>query len=499
MAVKGDVTYTAQFTEASNKVSVTFYDDDGETVLGVAVVEIGGAAAYPNELPTKESTGSTTYTFDKWVTEKGGSTEVDLNSVTENINVYASYKTAARKYTVTFCDWDGTVFETQEVEHGKNAVSPGNPEREGYRFTGWDKSLNNITEDTTFIATYVKQYEVKFVDYNGTVVDVCYVDAGGTATVTEGLSLQRMNYRFIGWDKELINIHSDTVVNAVYVRQYTVEFVNYDGTVIDKQVVDAGANANKPTITPERTGHTFAGWEGDYSDVNSDITIVASFTLNTYSITFLMPDYLEIDNYVIDVQEVKYGFYATTPASLKEIYFDDLDLKGYRFAGWDKSIDLVESDMTVTAIYEEITDPILYMESCTIKRGETSAVIYLYLCNQPSIYGINFEINYDGKLSLTEDSLDVQSNFNEVNKYTVTLNKPDFEGEVGEVGFAWSKGTGVSTSDGYFGVIALEFEMDKRIAVGEYLVEILEGAYFVDEDMSKVQPIIISGSIIVEK
>ena len=60
------------------------------------------------------------------------------------------------KYSVTFCDYDGTVLDTQVVRAGENATAPQTPEREGYTFAGWDKDFTNVTANLTVTATYTK-------------------------------------------------------------------------------------------------------------------------------------------------------------------------------------------------------------------------------------------------------------------------------------------------------------------------------------------------------
>lgn len=60
------------------------------------------------------------------------------------------------KYTVTFLDYDGAVLSTQQVEEGSFATAPEASEREGYTFTGWDKSLENILADTVITAVYTE-------------------------------------------------------------------------------------------------------------------------------------------------------------------------------------------------------------------------------------------------------------------------------------------------------------------------------------------------------
>ena len=59
-----------------------------------------------------------------------------------------------KTYTVTFKDWDGTTLKTQTVEEGTSATAPSNPTRDGYLFTGWDITFNNVTSDLTVTAQY---------------------------------------------------------------------------------------------------------------------------------------------------------------------------------------------------------------------------------------------------------------------------------------------------------------------------------------------------------
>jgi Synergist-CTERM protein sorting domain-containing protein len=60
-------------------------------------------------------------------------------------------------HNVKFVDWDGTVIEEMPVEFGKAASAPEDPEREGHVFTGWDKDFTNITGDLTVTAEYERK------------------------------------------------------------------------------------------------------------------------------------------------------------------------------------------------------------------------------------------------------------------------------------------------------------------------------------------------------
>lgn len=86
------------------------------------------------------------YTFDHWNPE--------LAPATEDATYEAVYKQTLRKYTVTFQNWNQTTIQSQEVEYGKTAVAPADPQREGYTFTGWDRDFSNIQTDLTVTALF---------------------------------------------------------------------------------------------------------------------------------------------------------------------------------------------------------------------------------------------------------------------------------------------------------------------------------------------------------
>lgn len=60
-------------------------------------------------------------------------------------------------YTVKFLNDDGSqIGETQEVEEGKSAIAPENPEKEGYTFTGWNKDFSKVTSNMEVTAIFKK-------------------------------------------------------------------------------------------------------------------------------------------------------------------------------------------------------------------------------------------------------------------------------------------------------------------------------------------------------
>lgn len=72
------------------------------------------------------------------------------------------------------------------------------------------------------------------------------------------------------------------------VRAFTVVFKDYDGTVLSTQLVPLGEDAVLPEA-PERSGYSFVGWLGDYTNVRSDLVITAQYKENTDPIIFIEP------------------------------------------------------------------------------------------------------------------------------------------------------------------------------------------------------------------
>ena len=320
--VTSDLTVTAQY--AINVFTVTFVDYN-DAVLKTQKVEWGKAATAPSD-PTREG-----YTFKGW--------DKDFSTITADLTVKAQY--TINVYTVTFLDKDGNTLKTEKVEYGKAATAPEAPVVEGWTFAGWDKAFNVVKSDLTVQATYTKNpvYTVTFVDWDGSTIAEVKVEEGKSAVKPDDPI--REGYTFTGWDKSFDNVTSDLTVTAQYaINTYTVTFVDYNDAVLKTEKVEWGKSATAPA-DPKREGYTFKGWDKDFSNITADLTVKAQYTINVYTVTFL-----DKDGKTIKVEKVEHGKAATAPEAPV--------VEGYTFIGWDKSFDNVTSDLTVTALYEEI-------------------------------------------------------------------------------------------------------------------------------------------------
>lgn len=155
--ITSDIVLFAVYRDSSTPVKQTFtvtFNTDGGSSVSDQTVEKGNKVVKPAN-PTKEG-----YTFDCWTI---GFLEFNFNTaINQNITLTARWtrnadpSTPVVKHTVKFIDWDGRIIAIQLVDNGSNAVAPASPAREGYTFTGWDKSLNNVTSDMEVKAQYTK-------------------------------------------------------------------------------------------------------------------------------------------------------------------------------------------------------------------------------------------------------------------------------------------------------------------------------------------------------
>ena len=485
-AVVGNVVYEAQFVSADNRYTVTFYSENGEVILGVAVVQAGADAVYPNATPEKPSTANESYTFDKWVDAKGGSTEAVLKGINANKSVYAKFKAEDRLYTVTFIDWNGEVISTDAVKLGASANAPADPYRSGYRFDKWSTAINNITSDTEVYATYVRTYTVRFVDYDGSVLSISVVNKG--ESVTAPTTPTRKNYTFVGWSTSTDNVLSDITARAEYRRHYYVTFVDWDGTVISSSIVEPGEDAVAPQI-PVHEGYAFVSWSGSYKNVNGDITVSATYKINTYTVTFTDPDGTVISK----LDDVPYGSVVSAPATVNT-YFDWRSTKCYEFTGWrnwDPS-QPIYGDITVVAEYsKQIEGPIIAIETKSLENGKNQVKISVYLCGDvDEIYGINLKIKYSEALTLSDKSISVSE---KLSGYEAQLDTAKCTYD-----FSWANGQSIDVGD-RIKLFELTFTVDSYTAAGEYLIELMPGTYIISQDLSKQIPLAVIGKVTIEE
>lgn len=177
---------------------------------------------------------------------------------------------------------------------------------------------------------------------------------------------------------------------------YSVTFTDWDGTVLSTQQVLHGSAATAPA-NPTREGYTFNGWSTDFSNVTSDLTVIAQYSINTYTVTFK-----DWDGTTLKVQTVNHGSAATAPANPTR--------EGYTFVGWDKPFDCITADTVVTAVYEqdEIPENAVRFEIETVRAQPGGSVsVDFNIDGEYEGHTITAYIHYDPtKLTLAQGGLE---------------------------------------------------------------------------------------------
>lgn len=247
-------------------------------------------------------------------------------------------------HTVTIIvDGEETI---QEVIHGGNAVKPDDPNIEGLEFIGWDGSFDNITEDRIITAQFNEFTSDTPNSQNMHTVTVVIGNRSNTIQVEHGKSanlpttLNVEGYVFKGWDKDFTSITADTVITAVLepAGTHTVTFV-VENKEFQVQVQHGGSAVPPYIPSTDSNGNRFIGWDKELGNIVMDTTFTAVFATNEYhNVTFI------IDGQFYTVMTVD-GATAEPP------FWPITDSNGNRFIGWDKSLDNITSDITITAYY----------------------------------------------------------------------------------------------------------------------------------------------------
>ena len=312
---------------------VEFVDYNGKALMNPQHIP-DGESAYSPLKPVRE--GHTFIGWDKsrfWIHKDTKLTsryrEGEHKTYTQNYYGYRNNKATEQ------------ILKEEIVVEGEDGVPPEPEEIEGYTFAGWDRNIlyTSVYRSQNIKALYYKgKYrtrKVEFVDYNGkALLNPQYVVDGGSAV--SPLKPVREGYTFIGWDKENYRISSPLKIQALYKEGiYLTCPVSFYGKItgnpswqlLKTEYVPVGDDAHPPKL-PVNAGYTFREWSGQITGIQTAQNVYAQYNINTetettYTVRFWCR------GEVIKTEEVAIGGNATPPSVP--------GLKGYSFAGWDKS------------------------------------------------------------------------------------------------------------------------------------------------------------------
>ena len=255
-------------------------------------------------------------------------------------------------------DKDGTfhTLTTQQIESGKAAVAPAAPEKDGYRFIGWDKDFSNVTADMEVTAQYSEigakiKYQISYQYTDGTVAAqpwVAELEKGVTYenTITspqlEGFSVDQSTVTFSG------KVETDQTITVTYTgtaTTYTVKHLlqNTDGKTYTEDASETiDGTTGTTTVAAARAYKGFTSQEVNQAKVNADGSTVVEikYDRNSYRLTWNTDG----GSYV-EPSDILYGASITLPKEPTKL--------GYTFKGWANCpATMPAEDTTVTAKWE---------------------------------------------------------------------------------------------------------------------------------------------------
>ena len=329
-----NVDYTLNYASSNRLYTVQFYNGDewyGDTY------EYGATPEFTGPTPTMEPDESCEEYAFRWRSydPDTGDDVYGVFQVTGDRYYFADFNCVKRvTFTVKYLDYNGDVLVSTEVPYGEHVdywdFFDMNPHRNStakyeYYFTGWTPDpydMYDVTEPATYTATYdstIRSYPVRFVDYDGSVIEVDWDESREYDYGTLFSSIETpedpsrdtedgVEYTFAGWIPALDDQDSVTgpvTFMASYTssgNMYTVAFMN--GT----EVLQIGSFAQgvlpvyEGEVPEKYSGesvpytYTFTGWDKDIVPVSGDVVYNAVFTatLKTFEVVFLNDDGTEL-------------------------------------------------------------------------------------------------------------------------------------------------------------------------------------------------------------
>ena len=236
--------------------------------------------------------------------------EPRLAVVTADADYVAVLDSSLRTYSIDFEDPYGYGGQSQSLPYGAmpeyTGSTPVRGATEGYTYTfkGWGKK--NCEETLVTECWYYDYENGECLKWSESYDYVCTYELTGIQPVTGHTTYYPV------FDSTL--------------RQYTVTFADYDGTILSENDYDYGTNSSSITIpdNPSRAGgYVFDGWKPYVERVTGNMTYIASYTAPSgkYTVTFMNgSEVLQTGEYESgDVPEFK-GDKPTRESTVSNVY-----------------------------------------------------------------------------------------------------------------------------------------------------------------------------------
>ena len=340
-------------------------------------VSSGGSGTQVTAVP------NTGYHFTGWSDSVGTASRTDAN-VTSNITATANF--AINSYTLTYsAGANGTLTGTtsQSVNYGGSGSAVTAVPNTGYHFVNWSDSSTanprtdasvtvNITVSASFaINTYTLTYAA---GTGGTITGSSPQTVNYNASGTQVTAVPSTGYHFVNWSDSVsaasrtdANVSANITVTANFaINTFTLTYsAGANGTLTGSttQTVNYNASGTAVTAVPN-TGYHFVSWSDSVatasrtdSSVTGNITVTASFAIDTHTLTYSTGANGTLTGSTTQV--VNYGASGTAVTAVPNT--------GYHFVNWSDSLSTnprtdsgVTSDLSITATFAINTFTLTY-------------------------------------------------------------------------------------------------------------------------------------------
>ena len=375
------------------KATVTFNPNGGEGTMAPMEVQPGTKINLTQNTFIYDG-----YTFTGWNTKADGTGTAYADEATVSFDADTTlYAQWTQNPVITFDanGGEGTMVKQTVTPNKATALIANTFTRADYDFAGWNTEADGTGKDyadgdaittsenvTLYAQWTLHKYHVRWLNWDGSVLQEGDYTIKDTVSYDGGIPERPEDddctYKFRGWDPfdgdAPTDIHKDTDYTAQFnkLKKLTVTFdANGGSGTMEPVKIANGASGRRytlPECTFTREGYDFAGWliTGTVSDgldepyrvedeqwgdtwlyAFSDLTLKASWKVNSYTVTWKNYDGTELATTAVEYGKVP-AYTGDTPTHPEEQHYT------YKFAGWSPELSAVTSDVTYTAQFKEI-------------------------------------------------------------------------------------------------------------------------------------------------
>ena len=262
-----------QATFSINTYLITFASEDG-IPLETKEVEYGETPEYTGEEPTKEG-----YVFLGWTP----------TPYPANKNQTYTPRFRINSFTIRFLGENDEVLQEETLEYGATPVYKGaTPTKEHYDFAGWTPEIYPVNKNQDYKVKFTEHYyTITLLNEDGSLFTTVKALFGDPLDSLPTPEPEQEGYVFDKWLPDIQAVSGDATYTASFrIKTFTIRFLNYDGSVLQSEVLEYGATPVYKEDTPIKVGSTFLGWKPEIYSVNKDQDYTAQFSVATHNLVF---------------------------------------------------------------------------------------------------------------------------------------------------------------------------------------------------------------------